>query len=137
MNSDEDRRSLERAARYESSVADLLACLREGQTHDRRVQQLTEKLMQVDFGVNMDGWSRARIAKVVVAMVDAERHEVASDLKRASISMCEMTDFYRANPIKAVTIDTAQETIKNRYDLPDLPVSALWSAAQPNKDWKT
>jgi len=102
-------------------------------TNDRRVQQLTEKLYGVDFGVNMDGWSRARIAQVIVAMVDVERQEVIADLKRIADWM--PSDHTGVAMIKAVAIDSAADTLWNRYAMPDVPVGALWKAGQPNKDW--
>ncbi len=107
-------------------------------TNDRRVHQLTEKLYGVDFGVNMDGHSRARIAQVIVAVVVADRSAIVDDIRRVAFSMpaqpvCADDETCQVTAIKVETLKSAIEGIENRYPLPDVSTKTLWAAAQSNK----
>jgi len=122
--------------RHERPVDQGPARKRSEVTSDRRVQQLTEKLYGVDFGVNMDGYSRARIAQVIVAMVEADREAIAADMERVAAATTAPEDHrWAAEVSRASTILETAEGIKNRYPMPDVTTEALWAAAQPNKDW--
>jgi hypothetical protein len=103
---------------------------------DSRVQKLVELLYGVDFGVNMNGWDRARIAQVILDVLEAERTEIVAALRKAVASATRHESYGQGLVTISVTAaEDAVDQVRNRYHPPDLTTKSLWQAAQPRKDW--
>ena len=107
-------------------------------SRDLRVQKLVELLYSVDFGVNMDGWGRARVAQVIIEILDADRAEIATELRRGGDAAKRYESYGAYGGTVTVSLsefESAVERVRSRYHLPDLTGRRLWAAGQPRKDW--
>jgi len=104
-------------------------------TRDRRIQGIVDKLYQIDFGVAMDGYARARIAQVIAAFVDADREAIAVDMRRiAGVERASARSDYSL-AYRADALESAADGVKSRWPMPDVTISQLQSAARPTRDW--
>ena len=107
-------------------------------TGDRRVEDLRVKLWDVDFGANLDGFQRTRIAQVILAILDADREETARALKReVKLTYSSfMTDRERASNDRAEQwVREATERVRAYRYAPEISARDLWKAGQPTKAW--